>query len=394
MEELLSVREVVRMTGVSEKVLYDYDKRGLLKAVRTGENVANNRKKYTWKDVDRLKAIVVMKEFGFSLDEIGGILDDPDFDLDTALAKRMRQLARKANRMRDLLLFTKFVRLAGVDFFEAMAVGPEEIDEAADYLRDTPLYCNALRRIANYSPSELAEAFTELDRIIDCMVHRSDTLGFTGIELMVGKFAQWWETYVGPFDDMGYLGFWAVFEDGSIIASEIEAIGGEAACAYVQTYVFFVWLKDLMVQVEEGVAKTAALVDVDVAAALEEFQLVCGRVILALGLWDLLPDSDDEAADEADGEGLCVLDFAGMACHFLGYMKGVLEDDGLRAFLDPGEAIEMSPDDLDKVVAFAQLVLEDDEEAGEDDGGAGGDDGGGEDGCAYVPRRRIGAEYR
>lgn len=394
MEELLSVREVVRMTGVSEKVLYDYDKRGLLKAVRTGENVANNRKKYTWKDVDRLKAIVVMKEFGFSLDEIGGILDDPDFDLDTALAKRMRQLARKANRMRDLLLFTKFVRLAGVDFFEAMAVGPEEIDEAADYLRDTPLYCNALRRIANYSPSELAEAFTELDRIIDCMVHRSDTLGFTGIELMVGKFAQWWETYVGPFDDMGYLGFWAVFEDGSIIASEIEAIGGEAACAYVQTYVFFVWLKDLMVQVEEGVAKTAALVDVDVAAALEEFQLVCGRVILALGLWDLLPDSDDEAADEADGEGPCVLDFAGMACHFLGYMKGVLEDDGLRAFLDPGEAIEMSPDDLDKVVAFAQLVLEDDEEAGEDDGGAGGDDGGGEDGCAYVPRRRIGAEYR
>lgn len=394
MEELLSVREVVRMTGVSEKVLYDYDKRGLLKAVRTGENVANNRKKYTWKDVDRLKAIVVMKEFGFSLDEIGGILDDPDFDLDTVLGKRMRQLARKANRMRDLLLFTKFVRLAGVDFFEAMAVGPEEIDEAADYLRDTPLYCNALRRIANYSPSELAEAFTELDRIIDCMVHRSDTLGFTGIELMVGKFTQWWETYVGPFDDMGYLGFWAVFEDGSIIASEIEAIGGEAACAYVQTYVFFVWLKDLMVQVEEGVAKTAAFVDVDVAAALEEFQLVCGRVILALGLWDLLPDSDDEAADEADGEGLCVLDFAGMACHFLGYMKGVLEDDGLRAFLDPGEAIEMSPDDLDKVVAFAQLVLEDDEGAVEDEEGAGGDDGSGEDGCAYVPRRRIGAEYR
>ncbi len=314
MEELLSVREVVRMTGVSEKVLYDYDKRGLLKAARTGERVANNRKKYTWKDIDRLKAIVVMKEFGFSLDEIGGILDDPDFDLESVLDKRTRELTRKANRMRDLLLFTKFVRLAGVDFFEAMAVGPEPIDDAADFLRDTPLYCNVLRRIANYSPSELADAFTELDRIIECMVQRNDALGFAGIELIVGKFTQWWEAYAGSFDDMGYLGFWAVFEDGSIVASEVEAIGGEAACGNLQMFVFFVWLKDLMVQVEESVAKTAALVDTDVAEALDKFELVCARVLIALGLWSFLWDED---ADEPAGTGLDVLDFASLVCQFL-----------------------------------------------------------------------------
>lgn len=388
MEELLSVREVVRMTGVSEKVLYDYDKKGLLKAARTGERVANNRKKYTWKDIDRLKAIVVMKEFGFSLDEIGGILDDPDFDLESVLDKRTRELTRKANRMRDLLLFTKFVRLAGVDFFEAMAVGPEPIDDAADFLRDTPLYCNALRRIANYSPSELADAFTELDRIIECMVLRNDSLGFAGIELIVGKFIQWWETYVGPFDDMGYLGFWAVFEDGSIIASEVEATGGEVACGNLQMFVFFVWLKDLMVQVEESVAKTAALVDTDVAEALDEFQLVCARVVIALGLWGFLWDED---ADEPAGTGLTVLDFASLVCQFLGCMKGVMEDEDLHSFIDPGDAIDLNPADLEKAIAFVQLLLEDD---GETDGDAEDGEGDGEDDRVYVSRRRIGAEYK
>lgn len=388
MEELLSVREVVRMTGVSEKVLYDYDKRGLLKAARTGEKVANNRKKYTWKDIDRLKAIVVMREFGFSLDEIGGILDDPDFDLESVLDKRTRELTRKANRMCDLLLFAKFVRLAGAGFFEAMAVGPEPINDAADFLRDTPLYCNALRRIANYSPSELADAFTDLDRIIECMAQRNDSLGFAGIELIVGKFTQWWETYVGSFDDMGYLGFWAIFEDGSIVASEVEAIGGEAACGNLQMFVFFVWLKDLMVRVEEGVAETAALVDTDVAEALEKFQYVCARVVIALGLWDFIWDED---ADEPAGTGLDVLDFAGTACQFLGYMKGVMEDEELHSFLDPGDAIDLNPEDLEKVIAFAELVLKDDEESDED-----GDDSesSAEDTCPYVPRRRIGAECK
>ena len=50
----------------------------------------------------------------------------------------------------------------------------------------------------------------------------------------------------------------------------------------------------------------------------------------------------------------------------------------------------MNPEDLGKVIAFAQLVLEDDEEA--DDVGYDESDAGG--GCPYVPRRRIGAEYK
>ncbi|TJW09876.1 MerR family transcriptional regulator [Parvibacter caecicola] len=400
MEELLTVREVVRMTGVSERTLYLYDKSGLLKAARTGDNVANNRKRYTWEDVDRLKAIVVLKEYGFQLKEIKAALDDPDFDIEAVLSEKVRELTRQANRLRNLVLFTKFVRLAGMDFFEAMAVGPEPINEAAEYLRDLPLYRKALRRIANYSPTELADAFRELDRIIDDMVHMDDSLGFAGIELAVGKIAQWWETYVCSLDEAGYLGFWAVFEDGSIVASEVEAVGGEAACANVQMFVFFVWLKDLMVQVEDDVARMAALVDTDVAEALGVFYEICGRVLVAMGYGCFLDDGDgqetSEGSDGADGEAfLSEPDFAGATCQFMSYMKGVLEDADLRDFIDPGEAIDLSPEDLEKVLEFVQLVYA---EEGEGDEGEGSDGVAAEEepkgGVPYVPRRRIGAECK
>ena len=49
--KLYSVKEVMAMTGVSRDMLIDYEKRGLLHPLRTGD-VANNRRMYREEDIE------------------------------------------------------------------------------------------------------------------------------------------------------------------------------------------------------------------------------------------------------------------------------------------------------------------------------------------------------
>lgn len=75
-EDLLTRSEVEKLTGVTIRALEHYEKQGLLCPKRTGENVANNRRLYDEGDLERLKRIVVLAEYGLELAQIREVLDE------------------------------------------------------------------------------------------------------------------------------------------------------------------------------------------------------------------------------------------------------------------------------------------------------------------------------
>ncbi|NJN18545.1 MAG: MerR family transcriptional regulator [Oscillochloris sp.] len=81
-ELTFTVQEFARLAQVSVRTLHHYDTINLLKP---SERSASGRRRYRRSDLLRLQQILTMKYLGFSLAEIGRLLDRPDYDLRTSL---------------------------------------------------------------------------------------------------------------------------------------------------------------------------------------------------------------------------------------------------------------------------------------------------------------------
>jgi DNA-binding transcriptional MerR regulator len=95
-----TVRQVAAFAGVSIRTLHVYDEIGLLKPA---DRTESRYRMYGEKELLRLQQILFYKELDFSLEEIGRILDSPDFDIVQALAQHKISLAAKRERLDTLL---------------------------------------------------------------------------------------------------------------------------------------------------------------------------------------------------------------------------------------------------------------------------------------------------
>src|SRR5688572_8269383 len=95
-----SVKQLAKLAGVSVRTLHLYDQLGLLKpAVRTEARY----RLYGEPELLRLQQILFYKELGLPLQEIGEILDDPDFDLVKALGDHRKALQEQGKKIKVLL---------------------------------------------------------------------------------------------------------------------------------------------------------------------------------------------------------------------------------------------------------------------------------------------------
>jgi DNA-binding transcriptional MerR regulator len=99
-QERLSIKQLSTLAGVSVRTLHFYDQIGLLIPQREEQN---NYRFYTRESLLRLQQILFYREMEFSLDQISGILNQPDFDLVEALEKHREALKGKAQRLNTLL---------------------------------------------------------------------------------------------------------------------------------------------------------------------------------------------------------------------------------------------------------------------------------------------------
>jgi len=100
MNRTMTVKQLARISGVSVRTLHHYDEVGLLKPAFVG----TNRYRYYGRDeLLRLQQILLHRELGIPLGEIGAILDAPGFDRLEALRQQRRRLAEEAKRYAQLV---------------------------------------------------------------------------------------------------------------------------------------------------------------------------------------------------------------------------------------------------------------------------------------------------
>src|SRR5215208_3956673 len=93
------VGELARRTGLSVRTLRYYDEIGLLSPSRRSEG---GHRLYTAEDVVRLQRIKSLAQLGFTLREVRGCLDRPDFPLERVVRLHLARLKEKIELQRRL----------------------------------------------------------------------------------------------------------------------------------------------------------------------------------------------------------------------------------------------------------------------------------------------------
>lgn len=95
-----TVKKMAQLSGVSARTLRYYDEITLLKPARIN---SSGYRIYGEKEINRLQQILYYRELDLNLEAIKAILDQPDFDVEYALANHQQQLLAKREKIDRLL---------------------------------------------------------------------------------------------------------------------------------------------------------------------------------------------------------------------------------------------------------------------------------------------------
>ena len=121
-----TVTEVSRLTGVSVRTLHHYDAIGLLKPTQITEA---GYRLYDETAQERLCMILVYREFGLSLRQIGAILDTPDYDRNRVLEDQIRLMQGKITHLQNRISLAKGIQTIGVKYMDFNGFDSKKIDE-------------------------------------------------------------------------------------------------------------------------------------------------------------------------------------------------------------------------------------------------------------------------
>ena len=95
-----TVKEVSELTGISVRTLHYYDEIGLFRPTEVKET---GYRFYDDKAIDKLGQILVFRELDLPLADIKLIMDNPDLDRNTVLAKQREMLCAKSQRIERII---------------------------------------------------------------------------------------------------------------------------------------------------------------------------------------------------------------------------------------------------------------------------------------------------
>ena len=129
-----TIKEVSKIAGISVRTLQYYDKIGLLKP--TAHSDAGYRL-YSDSELITLQHILLFRELEFPLKEIKEIINSENFDKDIALEQQIDLLTLKKERLDNLILFAKGIKLLEVDYMNFTAFDTKKIDEYAKQAKES-----------------------------------------------------------------------------------------------------------------------------------------------------------------------------------------------------------------------------------------------------------------
>lgn len=102
-ENLVSIQSVVETTGLTSRTLRHYDDIGLLKPIKPGNG---GMRYYGQSELEKLQAILIMRELGLPLGEIQKSLENPALTAEV-LENHVRSLESKARQLDAMIRATK-----------------------------------------------------------------------------------------------------------------------------------------------------------------------------------------------------------------------------------------------------------------------------------------------
>ena len=170
-----TITEAAQITGIIPQRINDYEKAGLLE-----KPSARNKYKYRLysdKEIVRLWQIRFYKELDYTIPQMKRIFNDPAYQPEIELAKQIRLLEEKKEKIEALLLQAKALQQSGLNLAVAYEIVPGvnqfTYDEAAKFA--FPLWSKALLAAVEDAKTEAEEGeidsdegfFEDLDGVLE-----------------------------------------------------------------------------------------------------------------------------------------------------------------------------------------------------------------------------------
>lgn len=231
-----TVKEVSRSTGISIRTLHHYDAIGLLKPSCVTDA---GYRLYDDAALARLQLILIYRELGFSLKEIGGLLDDGSPDRDRVLQHQIRLMQDKIAHLQKRVSFAQGMLTIGVNDMELNGFDPKAMDDYSAQAKalygKTDAYKEYSRKAKDRSPSQEKDLGSQ---VMDFFVR----LGGMRQEDPAGEAAKSWAAELRAFLTANYYNctpeiFRCLAEsyaDGGSMNENIDKAGGEGTGAFAK----------------------------------------------------------------------------------------------------------------------------------------------------------------
>jgi len=205
---LYTVKQLAKLAGISIRTLHYYDQIGLLKPSSVG---ANGYRHYGEEVLLRLQQILFYRELDLSLSEIKAILDNPEFDVLTALRSHKEALQGRAERLKHLIqtVNNTIDQLKGIENMNAKGLfeGFSEEEQERYALEAEQMYDPEAVRASNrkwkaYPPAEkeriLAEGKTIYADLVNAMPKGTAS---KEVQALIARWHQHMQYFWSPNDE-------------------------------------------------------------------------------------------------------------------------------------------------------------------------------------------------
>ena len=169
----LTVGKMAELAGVTVRTLHHYDALGLLTPdARSGAGY----RLYEDADCERLQEILFYRELGFGLDEINGMLRDPEYDRAAALRQQRDLLAIRKDRLQKMIVAVETaldahergITMTKEEMFDVFGdFDPKAYEAEVEERWAGPAVEQSRRRTKMYSKDQWKEAMAEGESITE-----------------------------------------------------------------------------------------------------------------------------------------------------------------------------------------------------------------------------------
>lgn len=231
-----TVKEVSRLTGVSIRTLHHYDAIGLLKP--SGVTEAGYRL-YDDAALERLYRILVFRELGLPLKEIGGLLEAPDHDRNRVLEQQIRRMQAKIAHLENRISLARGMRMIGVKDMDFEGFDPRQIDDYSAQAKALYGKTDAYKEYTRKSKGRSAQQEADLGSQVMAMFTR---LGQLRGEAPDSEAAQNWVRELQSFFTEHFYtctpqilrSLAESYADGGSMNENIDKAGGEGTGAFAK----------------------------------------------------------------------------------------------------------------------------------------------------------------